>query len=125
MKRVTTVLRVVGVAGCLLSGVWGLSGWLFGSGGAVDDSAASAGVTTAFVVTLLAGVSLPVLNSMRRPSLRLRRVQSAALLIFVFFVIATINSLGAWLLLSAVFAVLVWVLSRPSTDDTSNSVMTD
>jgi hypothetical protein len=106
------ILRLLVTLACLVAGLAGLSDWLVGSGDAMDDSPRSAGTTATFVIVLLLAVSISSLYRISHSSPRLRWVQNLATIIFLLFVLATVNSLGAWLLVSAGFATLAWLISR-------------
>jgi hypothetical protein len=110
-RLIGSVSFLLGIVTFVL-GVWGLSDWLLGSGNALDDFGRSAWVTVVVVVVLLALIALTTLPGLQQTIRRAKMLQSVATAVYVFLVVLTINSLGAWLWPSALLSIITWYLSR-------------
>jgi hypothetical protein len=113
------ILRVGLAAAFLAVTFWGVGDWLLGSiiepqasAGAAGDFGASAWFTALVVLALTVAATALALYRSEQSSRKFVTLHNIMTFLYVFLVLITVNSIGAWLWPSAVAGLVLWIVSR-------------
>jgi hypothetical protein len=107
------IIRFVLVGLCLGLGIWGIYEYLFGYPSyAADDLGASAWLPAIFFLVLLIALNCASLYRLWHHESQATRIQTITTGLFVFLVLLTIVSLGAYLLWASLVSIVIWFISR-------------